>query len=267
MKNTLLLTLTFVFSVSFSNIQAQTNHLPQKAKKGKCYVRCTAPATYDIETVYYPIYSGKPDQSVEVENVEILTKPKTSKWEYRYNKDNCKSPDPEDCMVLCYVEVPAEYKYLTVVKDTSTTDQFEMLGVAIKTMEDAGGEASWEEVDCYLTDYSVLPIKFTEEKSNLNEEAISVIEEKILALMDDKTKIRVEVAVLSNGNNQTDIDKELAQSRTDAIIEYLISKEIQEVRLVSRGFVNATLPKKRKSKRENRTGDGLLPIAFKVLSD
>ncbi len=40
------------------------------------------------------------------ETIEVF--PKTAEWEYTTYAD-CKSSDPEDCRVLCYVEKPAEY--------------------------------------------------------------------------------------------------------------------------------------------------------------
>lgn len=59
------------------------------------------------------------------ENSEYLEfRPKTADWEYRYDAANCKSADPNDCMVLQYVERPAEYKNIatkTLAQDASFT--------------------------------------------------------------------------------------------------------------------------------------------------
>ncbi len=43
----------------------------------------------------------------------ILTSPATTKWEKRKTDANCLSANPDDCLVWCLVEVPAQYKEVT----------------------------------------------------------------------------------------------------------------------------------------------------------
>ena len=45
---------------------------------------------------------------VKTDTIEI--RPRMGKWEYQTSVENCQSPDPRDCMVLRYVERPAETK-------------------------------------------------------------------------------------------------------------------------------------------------------------
>ncbi len=56
------------------------------------------------------------------ETVEVF--PKTAEWEYTTYAD-CKSSDPEDCRVLCYVEKPAQYVTIPtkpLVKDATVEE-------------------------------------------------------------------------------------------------------------------------------------------------
>lgn len=45
---------------------------------------------------------------VKMDTIEI--RPRMGRWEYQTSAGNCQSPDPRDCMVLRYVERPAETK-------------------------------------------------------------------------------------------------------------------------------------------------------------
>ena len=44
---------------------------------------------------------------------QIQTAPASTRWEKRKSNQNCLSADPEDCLVWCLVEIPAEYKTVT----------------------------------------------------------------------------------------------------------------------------------------------------------
>lgn len=69
------------------------------------------------EVTIVPAKLGSKTETIEV-------RPKAARWEYQSSMENCKSNDPRDCMVLCYVESPAEYRSVTsqtVEKDASYT--------------------------------------------------------------------------------------------------------------------------------------------------
>lgn len=61
-------------------------------------------ATTKIETVP-AIYETITEQ--------IQTAPASTRWEKRRSDQNCLSADPDDCLVWCLVEIPAEYKTVT----------------------------------------------------------------------------------------------------------------------------------------------------------
>lgn len=57
------------------------------------------------------------------EKIEVF--PKTSGWEYKILED-CPSANKEDCMTACFVEYPAEYKFIdqvTLAKDAYTEEE------------------------------------------------------------------------------------------------------------------------------------------------
>ncbi|MEZ4906199.1 MAG: peptidoglycan-binding domain-containing protein [Saprospiraceae bacterium] len=76
------------------------------------------PATYKTETVSlmvkpaFTTYQKKPANfRDEVETIDVS--PKSTKWVHKKSDANCLSADPDDCMIWCLVETPAEYKTVT----------------------------------------------------------------------------------------------------------------------------------------------------------
>lgn len=68
----------------------------------------TESETYDIEDPYNEITIIPAKLGTKSETIEV--RPKVARWEYQSSAENCKSDDPRDCMVLCYVEHPAEFR-------------------------------------------------------------------------------------------------------------------------------------------------------------
>ena len=76
------------------------------------------PATYKTETFQemvkpgYTTYEKKPAQfREELQTIEIS--PKSQKWIQKRDSKNCLGTNPDDCMVWCLVETPAEFKTVT----------------------------------------------------------------------------------------------------------------------------------------------------------
>lgn len=76
------------------------------------------PATYKTETFQelvkpgYTTYEKKPAQFRD-ERQTIEISPASQKWVQKRDSKNCLGTNPDDCMVWCLVEVPAEYKTVT----------------------------------------------------------------------------------------------------------------------------------------------------------
>lgn len=111
---------------------------PENAEVGKCYSRYYIPNEYDfkeateidvpastrsieIPPVYEIVYDTtviRPAEkkleviSAQYETVveSVMVAPPSNKWVTGKKDPSCLSPNPEDCQVLCLVEVPAKYK-------------------------------------------------------------------------------------------------------------------------------------------------------------
>lgn len=239
-----------------------------------------------IEEPYNEITIVPAKLGVKTETIE--SRPKVARWEYQSSMENCRSNDPRDCMVLCYVEhpaefrtitsqtvesdatytkapkggkmmtltrqeivkeasvqeieIPAEYKTLTkrqLVKDEAVREievPAEYNVETITTLKDAGGVAVWEEIECTLTDYNVLPILYEFGSARLTSESRRIIDDKLLKLMRDKPNVRVELSSHTDSRGSKTANESLSQARAESVVNYLVSRGIQRSRLVAKGY-------------------------------
>ncbi len=259
----------------------------------------TVTETMQIEEPYNEVTLVPAKLKASTETFE--SRPKVGRWEYQASFENCKSEDPRDCMVLCYIEhpgesktvptqvverdatftkaqkggktktitrqvevkpasvqeidIPAEYTTITkrvLVKDEAVREIEVPAEYAIETVEvlkDKGGVAVWEEIECGLTDYNVLPVFYELGSARLTSESRKVIDEKLLRLMRDKPAIRIEINSHTDARGSADANNRLSQSRAEAVVNYLVSKGIQRSRLVAKGYGESRL--------KNRCADGV----------
>ncbi len=78
----------------------------------------TSPATYETVTEQVLVKEAgtrieKQPAGYETVTETIQTSPATTKWVKKKADKNCLSADPNDCLVWCLVEVPAQYKTVT----------------------------------------------------------------------------------------------------------------------------------------------------------
>jgi hypothetical protein len=76
------------------------------------------PAVYETVTESYEVEPATERVEVlqpkfETVTDKVLVTPATTKWVKKAADKNCLSADPNDCLVWCLVEVPAEYKTVT----------------------------------------------------------------------------------------------------------------------------------------------------------
>lgn len=233
------------------------------------------------------------------ERIEI--RPQLVKYEYQANFDNCDSVDPRDCMVICAVEYPAEYRnvvtqvldqaaainktqrggktitiekeelvkeayceeinidaeYTTItkrvlVKDEEVREMDVPADYAVETIETLttkGGVAKWEEIDCELKDYNVLPIFYELGSARLTSDSRSVIDDKLLSLMREKPLIRIEISSHTDSRGSSTSNQALSQRRAESVVSYLINRGIKKSRLVATGYGETRL--------KNRCADGV----------
>ncbi len=103
--------------------------LPKNPEPGKCYEKIKAEDKYKSVTKEYLIYTGDVEKAPKgVTKMILETTPATTKW-VKKSSEGCMSENPEDCMVWCAVDVPAQTETVLVLKDETQSDQFEQKSI------------------------------------------------------------------------------------------------------------------------------------------
>jgi len=122
--------------------------LPPNAEPGKCYAQCITSDRYSHETEQILEYTGSDYEAEGVKKKTILLSKATTIWEKGKADPNCKSQNPQDCMVMCLVDIPAVKETYYIVTDTSTNKQFKITEIQKKSLISVGLRTGWVEVLC-----------------------------------------------------------------------------------------------------------------------
>lgn len=231
---------------------------------------------------------------------ELEIQPAYAQFESKPGVLNCKSKNPRDCDVICYVQheavkklipikrivanptftaqsqkgefrtlnrkeivspatyreidIPAEYITITrqkLVKD-ETIDSTEIGAltqqevILVQDMTDGGAVSDyvWEEIDCGLTEFNILPIYYGLNSAKLLPEAQSIIDEKLFKLLVQKPNIRIEINSHTDSRASRDFNLDLSERRARAVVNYLVSKGIKRSRLEHHGLGETQLTNK-----------------------
>lgn len=112
-----------------------------------------------------------------------------------------------------------------------------------------GGLSSYEEIDCELTSYNVLPINYASGSAALNGAARTVVDSRLLALLRERPNIRIQINSHTSSRGSAASNQDLSERRAQGVADYLISKGINRQRLVTRGYGESQL--------KNRCADGV----------
>ncbi len=151
--------------------------------------------------------------------------------------------------------IPAQYKTVkkrVKVKDETTVATrvpAQYKTQKIQVLKSRGGVGVWEEVDCKLVDYSVLPIYYNLGSAELRESSKRIIDRKIYNLMMQKPNISIEIASHTDSRGDAAKNMDLSQRRAQSVVDYLVAKGIQRSRLQARGYGETRLV--------NRCSDGV----------
>lgn len=145
------------------------------------------------------------------------------------------------------IEVPAVYKKIKVkrlvkdetVKEIAIEPRYETQETRV--LEKAGGMANWEEIDCKLTDFNILPIFYELNSARLTSESREIIDEKLFKLMKEKPNIRIEINSHTDSRDSDEYNMDLSQRRAQSVVDYLVSKGIRTNRLVAKGYGESRL--------------------------
>ncbi len=128
-----------------TNYSSKPSHL----KPGECYAKCLMPDQLEIYSDEYPVYIGNDlEEDVEVVIKKIELSPATTKWIKKKADRNCVSANPDDCLVWCLVEVPAETKELKILVDTTQSSNYELIKIDKKNIVEKGEYVEWKRVLC-----------------------------------------------------------------------------------------------------------------------
>lgn len=153
------------------------------------------------------------------------------------------------------IDIPAEYKTFTrtvKVKDETVHEETvpaKYVDELVEVLKKKGGVLVWEEIDCELTDYTVLPIYYELGSARLTSESKRIIDERIYSLMKAKPNIKVEIASHTDSRGSASSNMALSQRRAESVVNYLVGKGIARSRLIARGYGETRL--------RNRCADGV----------
>ncbi|WP_298370770.1 OmpA family protein [uncultured Lutibacter sp.] len=151
------------------------------------------------------------------------------------------------------VEIPAEYATISKVildKDASFVEKnvpAQYKTVTKEVLVQKGGLTTWKEVDCKLTEASILPINWNLGSATLTAEAKRIIDTRLLPVLKTGVAVALESHTDSRGSKESNQD--LSERRAMAVSNYLISKGINASQLTANGFGENRLT--------NRCSDGV----------
>jgi len=140
---------------------------PMPSEPGKCYAKCLIQDKV-LEKKFvgdFLVYTGEDVEKEGVTYREIITKEAGTRWEKKKADRNCLSPNPEDCMVWCLIEVPEESALFYEVTDTSLVKEYKLEAIYTTPIAKKGGYTEWKEVIC---ESDISPALYTKIQENLS---------------------------------------------------------------------------------------------------
>lgn len=239
--------LTLIALALTTSFETNAQQLPAYPDPNKCYVRCVEWDTYETFLDSVLVYTEEDAMIYPHEEMEYVLAPEIKRWEAN-RLEGCESDDPSDCTVVGHKIYPAETITFLIPKDTSLGnpywDVFEVQELARK-----GGFSHYEEIDCPLTYYNVLPFNYQMGSAALSADALDVIDDILLNLLSDYPKLRIQINAHTASPGSAVSNLNLTELRAKGIADYLVSRGINRERLLTRGFGESQL--------KNRCTDGV----------
>ena len=113
-----------------------------------CYAKCLIPDQYESRPIPIIEYTGEAYNDPNVKAERITIKEATSKWVKKKADKNCRSRNPDDCLVWCLIETKAEYYDYYTVTDTIANKEFNIQTIEQKEITKVGGFTEWKQVVC-----------------------------------------------------------------------------------------------------------------------
>lgn len=113
--------LFFAFSANVLSAQPAVPAI----KKTNCEKLLFHPEVQKLDEYKLPIYTGEPNDEIELKELTYYSEKPKTEWVKKKATRNCLSPNPEDCLVWCLVEVPGKKEKVWVVVKPEQTDQID----------------------------------------------------------------------------------------------------------------------------------------------
>lgn len=141
-------------------------------------------------------------------------------------------------------EVVIPQKTTTITKRVLVKDSYvkeekipaETKQVSKEVLVKKGGLTVWEEIECELKNYNLLPILYPLGSSVLTSTAKKIIDNKILSLMREKPYISIEIGSHTDSRGSATANQQLSEARARSVVNYLIARGINSSRLVAKGY-------------------------------
>ncbi|OAV42733.1 OmpA family protein [Lewinella sp. 4G2] len=154
-------------------------------------------------------------------------------------------------------EIDVEPQYETITKRvvdqpasvTTQTVEAEYTTITKEVLASKGGLSSYEEIDCELTSYSVLPIQYELGSAAITASSRRVIDDRLLNLLRERPNIRIQLNAHTDSRGSAASNQDLSERRAKSVADYLVSRGINRQRLVTRGYGESQL--------KNRCADGV----------
>lgn len=153
------------------------------------------------------------------------------------------------------ITVPADYKVIkktVLVKDAWSEEKVNEAiyeTVVKEVMVTKGGLTSWEEVDCKLTEYNLLPINYDLNSAVLLPQSKKIIDKLLYPVLASNPKVSVEIASHTDSRGDNASNQSLSERRAKSVVDYLVNRGINPSRLVANGYGETQL--------KNRCGNGV----------
>ncbi|MBI1224879.1 MAG: OmpA family protein [Bacteroidetes bacterium] len=189
----------------------------------------TETETYQIEDPYNEITIIPAKLGIKSETIEV--KPKVARWEYQSSAENCKSDDPRDCMVLCYVEHPAEFRNVNsqTVENDATYNKVKKGGKSMTiTRQVVAKEARYETIEIPAEYKTITKRQLVKDEDVIKTEVPAEYAVETIQLVKDKGGVAVweEIDCKLTDTNVLPINYELGSARLTADARSLIDSKL-----------------------------------------
>lgn len=203
----------------------------------------------------YWCYKGYPAQFTTVNKQTLLNDASTSaspisSKESSYTKTVVATPARVE-----EIEIPAEYSTISKIvldRDAYTTEDVvpaKFKTVSKEVLKQKGGLTTWKEVECSLVEYQALPISWNVGSATLTSTAKGLIDSRLLPVLAQNAGSKMEIASHTDSRGGATSNQALSDRRAQSVVNYLISKGINNSRLVANGYGERKL--------KNRCADGV----------